>query len=242
MNKRLAFFDPVYPILFRVHDFLSDLLGKHSIGVKRSILVVAHVALLGVFVPELRRNFGSTAEAVLFVILFVSPIAGITRMKLAFQVLGFRRELGILMGYFALVHGTGYFIDSAYYSAFIAPGLSSGSISGLWPAVLLGMIALLLTMPLLLTSNRFSLGALGSGRWKKLHYLVYPMFVIVEIHRVRWSADTMHNVANVLQVSMVLGSYFLLKLLAWKRDLFPRLREPIGFIGGKYCEYVSERS
>lgn len=92
-------------------------------------------------------------------------------MCLLLQMMELRRELGILMGYLALVHGL----------TFLAPAWGTDS-SLLPPYFWLGIMALFLTMQLLLTANNPSLRLLGGIKWKLLHRLVYLLFVAAVFH------------------------------------------------------------
>lgn len=49
------------------------------------------------------------------------------------------------------------------------------------PYIMLGFIAWLLLLPLAITSNNFSMRKLGR-RWKKLHWLTYPIAILIVWH------------------------------------------------------------
>ena len=50
------------------------------------------------------------------------------------------------------------------------------------PYIMIGMAALLLMVPLALTSTRNSIRRLGGKRWNRLHQLIYPIAVLGVIH------------------------------------------------------------
>ena len=50
------------------------------------------------------------------------------------------------------------------------------------PYIMIGMAALLLMIPLALTSTRNSIRRLGGKRWNRLHMLIYPIAVLGVIH------------------------------------------------------------
>jgi sulfoxide reductase heme-binding subunit YedZ len=50
------------------------------------------------------------------------------------------------------------------------------------PYIMIGMAALLLMIPLVLTSTRGSIRRLGGRRWNRLHALIYPIAVLGVIH------------------------------------------------------------
>ncbi|MFD1807263.1 hypothetical protein ACFSHQ_01680 [Gemmobacter lanyuensis] len=47
---------------------------------------------------------------------------------------------------------------------------------------MIGMAALLLLLPLALTSNNMSLRRLGALRWRQLHWLTYPAVLLAALH------------------------------------------------------------
>jgi sulfoxide reductase heme-binding subunit YedZ len=50
------------------------------------------------------------------------------------------------------------------------------------PYIMIGMAALLLMIPLALTSTRNSIRRLGGKRWNRLHMLIYPIAILGVIH------------------------------------------------------------
>lgn len=201
---------------YRLHDAASDWLLKHIFAVKRGILVVAHLALFGFFFPELRKDFGELAANLLIVILFLSPLSKIFRMRFLIQLMMLRRELGITMAYLATVHGVGYLLDPLWFETIVAP-LLVGEVSGDNLRYVFGIMAYLLTLPLLLTSNALSQRLLGT-KWKVLHRTVYLMFAFAILHRFLMKDET--GIA-IFEAALLLGSYGLAKALAWKNFLPP---------------------
>lgn len=227
--------DPMWIAGFRAHDLVSAFLSRRLIWIKRTMLMVAHASLFGFFFPELRRDFGEMAANVLVVILFLSPLAKISGARFLTQLMGLRREMGIAMGYLATVHGLGYLLDREWFALVIAPVWPD--IFSILPAMLWGMIAYTLTLPLLLTSNTFATRWLGGIRWKRLHRLAYVLFVAVLIHRFLVRGGDARAFA---EMSLLGGTYVFLKLLAWKNFL-PPLAHAIDSIAGKYREYQGQR-
>lgn len=226
---------------FRLHDALLGLLSRHVRALKTVILIVAHMSLLGFLFPDLRKDFGEMALNVLILVLILSPLAAITRMPLLRVAMGFRRELGILMGYLAAVHGLGYVVDPVFFEFSVAPYLPRDMLS-IEPFLLFGMAALLLTLPLLLTANAFMLRKLGGVRWKRLHALVYPMFILVVLHRFAVSGGVSDGFGNALGAVILLGGYSFLKFLAWKPESFDALRRTVDGIGREYGEFCSAKN
>jgi methionine sulfoxide reductase heme-binding subunit len=226
---------------FYLHDFASDLLTRYLFLIKRLLLVTAYVSLLGVLFPELRRGFGSLAQAILFLIIFLSPLSKILRMRLLNQLMGLRREFGILMGCFALVHGVAYFIDPTSYFLNIAPYLNVRFFS-MPPLFSFGVLSLILTLVLFFTSNNFSVRLLGGKKWKILHRVVYLLLLTVLLHILFvQSVRRGYNTVSLIKPVGIILSYVLLKLLAWKNFL-PPLRSLIARIGERYTAFVLVRS
>ncbi len=226
--------NPVWEILFRVHDILSDILIRFGREIKWILLIIAHASLIvGMLHPELRRNFGEMAGTLLIMLLFLSPLSKIFRMKLLLLLMGFRREVGILMGYFALIHGISYMLRG--YD--IQNTFSFTRWDFVTFAPLFGFVAMILLIPLILTSNRVSTRVLGI-RWKRIHVLVYPAFLLVVLHRLFITSGRQDDslLLRGLEAVLLLGSYGILKLLAWK-DCSPTLRRVSESIALSYRSY-----
>jgi sulfoxide reductase heme-binding subunit YedZ len=218
-------------IAYRLHDFASDVLVKHIFSVKRGILVVAHISLFGFLFPEMRKEFGELAANLLIVILFISPLSKIFRMRFLLQLMMLRRELGIMMGYLATVHGVGYLIDPDWHAFIIAPMLT-GDIWGEDPRYVFGILAYTLTLPLLLTSNALAQKYMGA-KWKMLHRMVYLMFAFAIIHRFLVKGAPAFVIFEII---VLLGSYGLAKALSWKNFL-PPLATAIRLVAEDYRRY-----
>lgn len=222
---------------FQVHDSVSNFIAENFLLIKRVILIVAYLSLFFILFPEMRRGFGSLAEWMLLGILFLSPLSKIFRMKLLSQLMGLRREFGILMGCFALVHGVAYFIDPLAFSFDIAPYLNTQFFT-MQPLYYFGILALLLTLPLFLTSNNRSVRFLGGKRWKLLHRSVYALLLLMLLHIffLRSMRRGYSFGEFISPVSIVFG-YVLLKVLAWKNFL-PFLRDAITYVSLRYTQYI----
>ncbi|OGI22172.1 MAG: hypothetical protein A2808_04080 [Candidatus Moranbacteria bacterium RIFCSPHIGHO2_01_FULL_55_24] len=226
---------------FLIHDFLSAFLAKHLFQVKRFLLVVAHLALFGLFFPEFRRDFGQLSGNLLIGILFLSPVSQIFRMRLLLQMMSLRRELGIMMAYLATVHGLGYLLDPDWFQYVFTVPLEAGLFTVPAP-YLFGMIAYLLTLPLLLTSNNLANRFLGGKNWKRLHRIVYLMFIFAVLHRffMRSGSDGTYTIAFA-QTIFLLGTYALAKILAWK-NLMPFLPSSITLVADRYKAFQAAKA
>lgn len=216
-----------------VHDFFSDILLKYLKQVKLLILIVAHASLLGLLFPQFAKSFGSLAQILLFVILFVSPLSKLFRMKILYQIMSLRRELGIWFAYAALVHGLGYVLNPQWTDTFIMPFLTRPL--SMMPSYLVGMVALMLTLPLLITSNTLSLKLL-KGNWKKLHSLTYIVFAGMLFHTafLRYTGTSL--LVHLIQPLFIFGMYVFLKILA-KNNFITPLCEINEYVGQQYRLY-----
>lgn len=223
---------------FWVHDVVSALLAKYFPGIKISLLILAHLSLWGIFFPAWRQDFGQVALILLACLLFLSPLSAILRTRLLLQLMGLRRELGILMGYLATVHVVGFLIDPDWFAFLVAPYWPDRLLS-MDVRYLLGFLAYLLTLPLLVTSNAWMQRRLGGPRWKRLHQLVYLVFPAALFHKFFQSGDV--RLVDVLVPAGIFAGYLWVKLVAQGYDV-PSLRRGILLIAERYRAYGMRRT
>ncbi len=142
---------------------------------------------------------GKVAEILLFIILFIAPLAIIFRVSLLRRALIYRQAMGVMMLYVALFHGVSLFdytrlFDVTYYS--------------ITHNIVYGVMALLLTVMLGITSNRFSMRHLHRW-WKRLHRFAYPLFFLVVVH-----ASITTGEKKLILLALL---FLLLKFLAYRR-------------------------
>ena len=115
-------------------------------------------------VDRLLHACGITALNLLLITLLVTPARRITGWN---HLLRLRRMLGLFAGFYALAHFMVY--------AWLDQGLDLRAIGAdivKRPYITIGMLALLLLVPLAVTSTNRMMRRLGR-RWQKLHMLVY---------------------------------------------------------------------
>lgn len=230
----LSLIDRLLAIAFRLHDWVCDILVRHLALVKKVLLLVAHLSLFGFFLPDFRREFGSLAGNLLIVILFLSPASKIFRMRLLQLLMGLRRELGILFGYLATVHGVGYLTDPLM-TPLLYEQLQSSSLGFFDRPLFFGFLGYILTLPLLFTSNTLANRILGGKNWKLLHRTVYIMALVVVFHRFFIRG---YQVVDFVQMLILVVGYILAKLLAWKSFL-PPLVQLNTWVASRYQAYRS---
>ncbi len=125
----------------------------------------------------------------------------------------FRRLLGLFAFFYGVVHFLCYaWLDMGLDLALILPDIARRNF------ILVGTAALLLMLPLALTSFNRAIRALGAARWQALHRAVYAVAVLALLHFF-WMRAGKNDFAEV-------GVYAALVavLLGWR--LWHRLRRP----------------
>ncbi|SCB61996.1 sulfoxide reductase heme-binding subunit YedZ [Rhizobium aethiopicum] len=108
----------------------------------------------------------------LILTLAVSP----ARELLGWNYLRYRRALGLLTFYYALMHFTVYMVlDQAMDIQAVVNDVLKR------PFIMFGMAALAMLIPLAMTSNNFSIRRLGKN-WIRLHRLVYLIAACGSLH------------------------------------------------------------
>lgn len=104
--------------------------------------------------------------------LAVSPLRDLA----GWNLIRYRRALGLLTFYYALMHFSVYAIldQALMFNAILADVLKR-------PFIMFGMAALLLLIPLAITSNMASIRRLGKN-WIRLHRLIYPIAALGALH------------------------------------------------------------
>jgi len=117
---------------------------------------------------------GDTAIRILLATLAVTPVRDITGWA---PIALIRRRIGLAAFFYALLHMLAYL------------GLDRGwSLVKLWEDVVirtyitLGMIALVLMVPLALTSTNGMIRRLGRKTWDRIHWLIYPLAILAVTH------------------------------------------------------------
>jgi len=104
--------------------------------------------------------------------LAVSPLRDLA----GWNLIRYRRALGLLTFYYALMHFSVYAIldQALMFNAILADVLKR-------PFIMFGLAALLLLIPLAITSNMASIRRLGKN-WIRLHRLIYPIAALGALH------------------------------------------------------------
>lgn len=123
-------------------------------------------------IRELELRLGRVAIKLLVVVLAITPLRNATGVSL----LKFRRAFGLLVFFYVVLHLMVWlFLDVGIWSQIWGDIVKR-------PFVTIGMAALVLMVPLALTSNNWAIRKLGAMRWKRLHRLTYVAAVLGALH------------------------------------------------------------
>lgn len=124
-------------------------------------------------VRRLIHACGITALNLLLITLAVTPVRQITGLR---DLLRLRRMLGLFAFFYALAHFAVYFtLDQWFDLRAIGADILKR------PYITIGMAALLLLVPLAVTSTDRMMRRLGR-RWTRLHRLIYPITALAVWH------------------------------------------------------------
>lgn len=129
--------------------------------------------------PETFIFFWQVAFYLLVLIMFARPIRDIfPKLKFLNKIVSIRKELWIVIWCFAFAHFLWYFFDTkAPINIILNSNIwSIDSFMAWW------FIAFFVSIPLLLTSNTFSMIKMWWKNWKRVQYLAYIMFIATIIH------------------------------------------------------------
>ena len=159
-------------------------------------------------VRTFEQTLGLWALRFLILTLAVTPLRELAGVNL----LRYRRALGLLAFWYAAMHFTVYLtLDRGLLWGTILPDIAKR------PFITLGFSALVLLVPLALTSNRLSIRRLGRN-WRRLHRLVYVAAALAAVHYLMAT-----KVVDATQAAHV-GLIVLLLGYRLVRPLIPRRR------------------
>lgn len=123
-------------------------------------------------VRAFEQTLGLWALRFLILTLAITPL----RQLAGINLLRFRRALGLLAFWYAAMHFTVYLtLDRGLLWDTILPDIARR------PFITLGFSALVLLIPLAVTSNRLSIRRLGKN-WRRLHWLIYAAVALAAVH------------------------------------------------------------
>lgn len=149
-------------------------------------------------VNELLHQCGKTALQLLLLTLAVRPLAQL--VKPLHNLMRLRRMLGLFAFFYALLHLVVYvWLDQNLDLRTVGEDILKR------PYITIGMLALLLLIPLAVTSTNGWMRRLGR-RWQALHRLIYPIAILAVWH-FWWQvkADIREPMAYAFVLAVLLG-------------------------------------
>ena len=138
------------------------------------LLYLAFTGGLGVDpVKALEHQLGEWGLQVLVFVLAITPL----RKFLGLNLIKFRRALGLIGFFYVVLHLIVWLVLDVQILSQILDDIAKR------PYITVGMAALVLMLPLAITSNNYSIRKLGR-RWRKLHWLTYPAVILGAVHYV----------------------------------------------------------
>ena len=179
-------------------------------GVVPGAWIVARGALGGLGanpIAEALNELGLLALVFLLLSLLSTPIRTITGWPWPIRI---RRALGLLAFFYALAHFLCY---AALDQGFALGAIASDVLKR--PFIMVGMAALLILVPLAITSTAAWTKRLGAKRWKRLHRLAYLAAILAVTHFI---LRVKKDVSEPLTYAAILGAAFFVRALAFVRD------------------------
>jgi sulfoxide reductase heme-binding subunit YedZ len=157
---------------------------------------------------HLIRSTGDWTLRFLCITLLITPLRVISKWP---EWLLFRRSLGLLTFFYAVIHALCYSLfDMGWDWTDIANDILKR------PFIAVGVGGLLLLAVLAATSFNAAVKAMGAKRWRQLHRAVYGIAVLAILHFF-WMRATKRNFSEVLVYASILGL-----LLGWRVYHFTR--------------------
>ncbi len=148
------------------------------------------------------RSLGDWGLRGLLLTLAVTPLRQLLKQPL---LLRYRRLLGLWSFAYLALHLLAYaWLDQGLVPAEILRDIAKR------PFILVGTLALLLLIPLALTSTQAAMRRLGGRRWQALHRLVYPAAMLGCLH-FWWMRSGKQLFTEPLVYTLILAL-----LLAWR--------------------------
>lgn len=173
------------------------------------LIYAAFNDLLGANPAEaLTRQSGDWTLRGLCLVLAITPLRVMLKAP---GMLRLRRTIGVTTFVYAVVHLLCYaWFDQGFEVADILRDIMKR------PFIWLGFSAMLLMLPLALTSNNRAIRWLGGRRWQMLHRLVYAAALLAVLHFF-WMRTGKNNFAEVWIYAAVLSALMGWRLWWWRR-------------------------
>lgn len=125
-------------------------------------------------VEDITHRTGTTTLVLLLVTLSITPVRRLTRIG---ALVTLRRPIGLFAFFYASVHFMIYLgLDQLFSLAYIGEDIAKR------PYITVGFTALVLLIPLAVTSTKGWIKRLGGKRWNNLHRFVYVSAALGVLH------------------------------------------------------------
>ena len=149
---------------------------------------------------DLLHPTGEWSARLMIVAMLLSPIVAIFGQRPWLNwLVRRRRALGVAAFVYAALHLIFYIIDMGNLSQILAEFWALG----IWT----GWAAMLLFLPLAITSNDASMRALKAG-WKRLQRLVYPTAILVLVHWIFIDNDLVPALIHFIPLTLLIAVRF----------------------------------
>jgi len=166
-------------------------------------------------VKAVEHRLGLWGLWLLIAVLCITPL----RRYAGVNLLKYRRAIGLLAFFYILLHLAAWLV----LDMGLLLGQALGDIAKR-PYITIGMAALVLMVPLALTSNNLSVRRLGAAGWRRLHLLTYPAALLGALH---FAVQTKTWQARPLTYLAIVVALLALRL-AWTRAALPLLQRRSG--------------
>jgi sulfoxide reductase heme-binding subunit YedZ len=168
-------------------------------------------------VKKLEHECGKTALNLLLITLSVTPVRNLTGLT---QLVRLRRMLGLFAFFYAVVHFTIYLVlDLELNFRMLGADIVKR------PYITIGFTALLLLLPLALTSTNGMMRRLGA-RWQRLHRLIYVIAALAVWHFYWQVKRDVREPLLYLGILALLLGYRLLRWQLRRAGAHPRAAAP----------------
>jgi sulfoxide reductase heme-binding subunit YedZ len=188
LAKPLVFALCLLPFAWLVFGAVRSVMGVNTLGANPAETLI--------------RATGDWTLRFLCITLAVTPLRQLAKQP---ALARFRRMLGLFTFFYGCVHFLCYsWLDMGLVLDDIVRDIAKR------PFILVGTTALLLMLPLALTSFNRAIKTLGPARWQALHRAVYAVVLLGLLHFF-WMRSAKHNYAEVAVYAAVIAV-----LLGWR--------------------------
>lgn len=189
------------PLGITVYQFFNDSLGPEPVDTltHRSGEWALRMLILCLAITPLRNAFGWT---------FLAP---------------YRRTFGLLAFFYASLH---FWVHLTFELDFKLGDLAEDIRER--PYITVGFTALMLLLPLAITSTRGWIRRLGGVRWRKLHQLIYPAAILAVVHYAWGVKADLRGPLIFAAILTLLLAYRWVRAVKQKAEKYATIRYPPG--------------